>query len=200
MINILTHPFLEHYLTILRTKPSLSHFRFSLGKISHIVSVLATADLPVEEIHNLEDESRTYSKYTEKTFLLPIVPSGLPLEEAFRGILPNSQIGFVAYTSNADGTYDESICFLPENIKDSRTFILDFGISSGGTISSVISRLQFEEVSLISVVAIFATAEGIEKIHSEFPDVPITICSLESVDGSGRFFNISDYFVSYNKT
>jgi uracil phosphoribosyltransferase len=197
MINVLTHSLLEHYLTILRTKPTLPHFRFALGKVCQLVSVLVTSNLPLDEFQNPKDENTPYLKYTEQSFLLAIVPSGLPLEEAFRKVLPNSQTGFIAYENTAN-TPEEVLCYLPKDIKNRRTYILDFGILTGKTISSAISRLKFEEVSEISVVTIFATAEGIENIHSEFPDIPITICSLENIEDRKRDSVISDFFVSYN--
>lgn len=197
MINVLTHSLLEHYITVLRAKPTLSHFRFALGKVCQLVSVLATSNLPLEETPNPRDENTPLLKYTEGTFLLAIVPSGLPLEEAFRNVLPNCRTGFIAY-ENTPNTFEEVLCYLPEDIKNSRAYILDFGISTGKTISSAISRLKFEEVSQISVVTIFATPEGIENIRAEFPDIPITICSLENIDNSERNPDVSDFFVNYN--
>lgn len=197
MINVLTHSLLEHYLTVLRTKPTLAHFRFALGKICRLVSVLATSNLPLEEFPNPEVEDNPFLKYTEETFLLPIVPFGLPLEEEFRKVLPNSRTGFIAY-ENTENICEETLCYLPKDIKNSRTYILDFSISTGKTISSAISRLQFEEVAKISVVAIFATTEGIEKIRTEFPDIPITICSLENIADRRRKSDISDFFVNFN--
>lgn len=197
MINVLTHSLLEHYLTILRTKPTLPHFRFALGKVCQLVSVLATSNLPLDEFPNPKDENNPFLKYTEESFLLTIVPSGLPLEEAFRKVLPNSRTGFIAY-ENIGNISKEILCYLPKDIKNSRAYVLDFGISTGKTISSAISRLKFEEVSQISVVTIFATPEGIENIHTEFPDIPITICSLENIDDGKRNSDITDFFVSYN--
>ncbi len=159
--------------------------------------MLATSNLPLDEFPNPKDENTPFLKYTEESFLLTIVPSGLPLEEAFRNVLPNCRTGFIAYENTAN-TSEEILCYLPNDIKNSRAYILDFGIATGKTISSAISRLKFEEISKISVVTIFATPEGIENIHAEFPDIPITICSLENIDDGKRNSDISDFFVSYN--
>lgn len=199
MIFILEHSLLEHYLTIVRKQPSSSHFRYCWKKISEIVSVLVTKDLQLQETFDENGNFLGY-KFTDTMAVVSIFPSGIQLAKAFVGSIPNAKIGYLSYSFGAkkEEIPEETLCLLPEDLTNSKVLICDAIIKTGNTIKNAISRLQIENVSEISIVSVFATTEGIENIRTEFPTIPIFICSLESKDEMEDISFLELYLRYYN--
>ncbi|MGC8957194.1 MAG: uracil phosphoribosyltransferase [Candidatus Kapaibacteriota bacterium] len=180
MIFILEHSILEHFLTVVKNFPSHSGFRFAWEKISKIVAMLVAKDFELQESF---DEAGNFLGYSlvDKYSVVSVFPYGIRLTQSFLNLLPNSSVGYLGY-SKKNGIFEESLCLLPEEIANSKVLICDAIIKTGETINHAISRLQLENVLDIKVVSIFSTTNGIENIRAEFPDIPIYVCSINSLE------------------
>ncbi len=195
MIYLFEHSLLEHHLTILKSQPDFSQFRHSWLQISEIVSTLATKDLDLAEI--VDDTGKFVGYNLNDTFtIIPIFPCGIQLAKSFVNLIPKVYVGYLAYSNEKDNRI-ENFCHLPENVSNTKAIICDAIIKTGKTIKNAISRLQIENVTEIKVISIFATTEGIENIRSEFPMVPIYVCSLENSEEIERLSILSTY-LSFN--
>ncbi len=196
MIYILEHSLLEHFLTLIKTNPTASHFRSAISKVSQIVATLTTKELELEEYYDADENFIGY-KFSSTILLFAVFPTGLTLLQAFTNILPNYLTGFVSYEQvrNLEDGIVEKFCILPEKDKDAKkVFVLDFAINTGNTIKNAVSRILLENFTDISVISIFSTTDGIENIRTEFPNLPIYVCSLENKEDFIRLKTLQEYF------
>ncbi len=195
MIYILEHSLLEHFLTLIKTNHTPSHFRLAVAKVSQIAATLATKELELEEYYDTDGNFVGY-KFSSTILFFTVFPTGLPLLQAFSNILPNYLTGFVSYGQDRsqEGGVVEKFCLLPEKKEASKVFVLDFAINSGNTIKNAVSRILLENFTDITVVSIFSTTDGIENIRTEFPNLPIYVCSLENKEDFIRLKSLHEYF------
>lgn len=178
MLNVLTHPLLNYYLTELEKCKTPKKFRYTLEKIASIIVPLATSNFPVVE--NLMPNGLKKFTYEGETLVVAIAPTGIFLYTSLLDIIPDAKIGYLSYRHKSHRTseLEETMCFLPDSIFGSKTIIVDYAIFTGKTMRMALSRLNLEGIDDLSIISVFATPDGIENIRSEFPNVPITIAQL----------------------
>ncbi len=198
MINIFSHSLLEHYIAVLKRANTASHFRWALERISNIVAVLSTSNLPfADEVDKSTELGQDFSNRSKDLIVFAVSPSGLVLSNEFSKILPKAKLGYVSYDKDPNGSLIETLCVLPKNLKDNFAFVVDFDLSDGQAICNSIARLEIEEVNDIAVVTIFASAEGIEKIRSEYPNVSLNTCYLIDEDEDNHL--VINFYEMFNR-
>ncbi|MCX7907931.1 MAG: hypothetical protein N2560_00210 [Ignavibacteria bacterium] len=199
MIYILEHSFLEHYLTIIRKQPTYSHFKYSWSKISNIVATLVTKDFNLVDTFDESGEFAGY-KFQDNYTIISIFPNGIQLAKAFTENIPNSKSGYLGYSFGIEtnDNIEETLCLLPEDISTTKVILCDAIVKTGNTVKNALSRLQIENVPEISVVSVFSTTDGVENIRAEFPQVPIYVCALETMEEIEKISFVDIYLRYYN--
>lgn len=182
MINVISHPIISHNLTIMRnTNTSTDAFRAASKNIARFLAIEATKDLKLKTL-NIETplEETPCEHIDEKIVLLPVLRAGLALLEGFREIIPDTSTAFIGMARNeitfeAEETYN-SIKILR---KDTKIFILEVMIATGGSVCNSIDKLLLDGYSNISVISVLAAPEGLENIISKYPEISIVTCSIE---------------------
>jgi len=184
-IHVSNHPILSHKISILRsssTKPSA--FRSGLREITFHLGYEATSNLntkpvaltaPVGQNHH-DCNGKTLS---DKIALVPILRSGLGMVDSMLELLPNAGVHHI-------GMYRRGLMpvqyynRLPKKCDSDVAYVLDPVIATANTVLSVVGILKKWGVQKICIISVIASKDGIEKIASNFPDVQITLGTIDT--------------------
>lgn len=183
MAEILAHPLAQHKLGLLRKK-SLSHtsVRQLVSELATLLCYEATRDLPLQktQVDTWAGQVEVNKLLDSRITLVPILRAGLGLLPGFLNLIPEATISIV-------GTYrDEETLepvpylqrFVP-NIAEQHAIILDPMLATGGTVLATIDALKASGCKKISAVFLVGSPEGVQKVESEHPDVPVFLASID---------------------
>ncbi|MCX6154739.1 MAG: uracil phosphoribosyltransferase [Candidatus Kapabacteria bacterium] len=182
MINLLEHPLVSHNLVSLRnSETDCNNFRVAAKKLGYFLAIDLLSNLKTKPVtFNTPNESCEGDQIGEKVILMPILRAGLLLLEPFLEIYPDSVVGYYGVKRNEETLEPNEYYYsMPEFDELDRIIILDPMIATGGSACAAIARLQLDGATNISIAALIAAPEGVEKILTEFPSVSIYCTALD---------------------
>lgn len=118
---------------------------------------------------------------SDYVILAPVLRAGLILAEAAQELFPNARTYHIGL--RRDETTLQAISYyakLPEALPpESRVYILDPMLATGGSAVAAISLFAALGVTTIHLVSFVAAPEGIKKVHDKFPHVMITVAAID---------------------
>lgn len=177
------HPLVKHKLTLMRdknTKPK--KFRQLIREISMLLCYEATADLNTSPI-TVESPMGTAQgvELVDKVGLVPILRSGLGMVEGIWEMMPGAEVWHIGLyrderTLKPVSYYNK----LPTMPTVQVCFVLDPMLATGGSAVATVDLLKKWGARRIKYVGILAAPEGITRLESAHPDVPIHIAHIDS--------------------
>ena len=179
----LTHPLIEHKLSILRNKKTgTKEFRELIGEISMFLCYEALKDASLEDtlietpITTMNGKKLNEDKYA----FVPILRAGTGMLNGVIKVIPNAKIGHI-------GMYRDEKTFIPVNyffkvpkkIESREVIILDPMLATGGSAIDAIELLKNKGVKKFKVLCIIAAQEGLEKVEKLHPDVQIYCAHID---------------------
>lgn len=171
-----THPLVAHKITRIRDKNTDARtFRELVREISVLLTYEATLDLGTKS----RDVSTPLAnvlgqEVKEEIGLIPILRSGLGMVEGVWELMPAAKVWHIGlYRDEETLKPVEYYNKLPVEPTVSICLILDPMLATGGSAVATIDLLKRWGVQKIKFVGIIGAPEGIEKLHSAHPDVPI---------------------------
>jgi uracil phosphoribosyltransferase len=177
-----SHPLVAHKLTKLRdstTKPK--KFRELVREISALLAYEATADLLIEPQEVTTPLAKTTgAELKEKIGLVPILRAGLGMVEGVWGLMPSSEVWHIGlYRDERTLKPVEYYNKLPVEPTVSVCLILDPMLATGGSAVATVDVLKRWGVRKIKFVGIIGAPEGIERMQSKHPEVPIYLAAID---------------------
>lgn len=181
-IHHITHPLIEHKLSLLRdkhTKPF--HFRMLIDEISAFLLFEATKDLNLKEVQIQTPVSNaSVKKLDEKIMICPILRAALGMLESVFKLIPDASVGFLGFARNEE-TLKADFYFqkLPKDASMRTAIVIDPMFATGGTAIDACNFLKSQGIKKIKFISILATPQGLEnfaKIHS---DIGVYIASID---------------------
>jgi len=184
-IYINTHPIVQDRLTKLRNKATRPKtFRACLNDIALFLAVDATSNLPT-----YRKAIETPLEMTEGTLLTDVNPlivsilrAGLALSESLQSILPNADTGHIGLARDHDTHQPvEYLNRLPSSL-DRPIFVVDPMLATAGSMIATLDILtkQGAKVDDITLITLVCAPEGIEKLRTSYPDIPIYTAAVDS--------------------
>jgi uracil phosphoribosyltransferase len=95
-------------------------------------------------------------------------------------LIPNAKVGHVGLYRDPETLEPvEYYCKLPGDIGERDIFILDPMLATGGSAAAAIELVKRKGGKKITLVCLIAAPEGVEKVHSQHPDVDIYTAALD---------------------
>ncbi len=179
---IIDHPLLNHKLSLLRDKKTLTkEFRELVSEISTLLCYEATRDLTLKEVEIETPLSICKTKFiNNKIAFIPILRAGLGMVDGCLNLLPSAKIGHLGfYRDHKTLNPVEYYAKLPIDISQRDGIILDPIIATGGSILKAISILKENNIKNIKILSILCSSEGIENIMNNYDDVKIYTAGLD---------------------
>lgn len=183
-LHIITHPLIQHKLTLMRMKETKTgQFRRLLKEIVMLMGYEVTKDFPTQKI----DIETPLAKTTGVTFagadiaVVPILRAGLGMSDGLLELIPTANEGHIGlYRDPATKRPVEYLVKLPEI--DSQIFIvvdpmLATGHSAVYALDILIKRgVKRQNLRFISLVA---APEGVAVFNEKYSDVPLYTAALD---------------------
>ncbi len=177
-----THPLVKHKLTRMRdkaTKPK--KFRELVRELGALLTYEATADLATRPVRIQTPMAETSGEdLKEKIGLVPILRAGLGMVEGVWELMPSAEVWHIGLyrderTLKPVAYYNR----LPVAPTVAVCLILDPMLATGGSAVATVDILKKWGVAKVKFVGLIAAPEGIERLHSAHPDVPIHIAAID---------------------
>ncbi|MEM8669659.1 MAG: uracil phosphoribosyltransferase [Planctomycetota bacterium] len=189
-VTRIEHPLVEHHLCSVRneqTRPS--EFRDAIQRLSVLVGVYATSDLPVQptQVRTPIADADCW-ELKVRIGLVPILRAGLGMVDPLQDLLPDAAVWHLGLYRNEEtaepvGYYDK----LPQSGAPNVALVLDPMLATGGSVDLVVRRLMTWGVDEIRVLSIIASQQGLDRVHRDFPDVKIYVAAIDPVLNAQSF-------------
>ena len=182
-VHILDHPLIRHKVAIIRDKNTTTkQFREVIGEIATLMAFEAFKDVPTQTVTvetPLETVEQTVVK-ENSIAIVPILRAGLGMVDGILTLFPAAKVGHIGMYRNEETLEpQEYYCKLPQGIEDKVVMLVDPMLATGGSANDAIALLKKRGCKHIKFLAIIGAPEGVEKVHSEHPDVEVYVSTLD---------------------
>jgi uracil phosphoribosyltransferase len=182
-VMVVSHPLIEHSLTILRDKHTKTEeFRRHADVVSKILIIEATRTMFLKD----KDIETPLSPFTGKELaddvvVVPVLRAGLAMLFALQEMLPAASVGFIGLerdekTAIAREYYKKIPVILSTNI----VIVVDPMLATGGSMDDTIKAVKEKGAKRIIGVSIVSAPVGIERVTKNHPEVPIITAALDN--------------------
>lgn len=182
-LHIIDHPLIQHKLTIMRKiETGSKDFRQLLSEIALLMGYEITRDIPLHDIKIKTPICDMTAKEVEgkKLAIVPILRAGLGMVDGLLNLLPVAKVGHIGlYRDPQTHKPVPYYCKLPEDIGERLVILCDPMLATGGSSCDAIDLLKRRGATNIKLMCLVAAPEGVEKVTSAHPDIPIYCASLD---------------------
>jgi uracil phosphoribosyltransferase len=189
-VTIVSHPLIQHKLTLLREKDaSTKAFRELLQEIGMLLCYEVTRDLPLSEV-DIETplaQMKTPQIAGKKLVFAPVLRAGMTFAEGMLDLVPNARVAHI-------GLYREPETFAaveyyfkaPTDLHERQVIVISPVLATANTAVAAVDRLKERGANDIRLVCLIAAPEGVERMRGIHPDVPIWLAAIdEGLDKNG---------------
>lgn len=180
-VTVVDHPLAEHLLTSLRdrtTPPAV--FRTLAKRLALALTLEAIRDLPTSEVSVDTPLERTKGRVLGDLVAVPILRAGLGMLEAFTELFPEVAVGYIGLERDEASLQPQSYYRKLPPVDARHVVVLDPMLATGGSGSAACAAIkEAGEPASIRFVCVVSAPEGISKLQSDHPDVPIFTGALD---------------------
>jgi uracil phosphoribosyltransferase len=182
-VVVITHPLVQHKLTIMRRKDtSMVKFRTLMHEISMLLAYEITRDLEIE-YEEIETPLATMSSPIlkgKKMVFVSILRAGNGLVDGMLQLVPTARIGHIGLYRDPNTLEPiEYYIKLPEHTHDREVIVVDPMLATGNSAIAAVHEIKAMEPKSIKFLCLLAAPEGIAAFHEEHPDVPIYTAAID---------------------
>ena len=190
MLTVITHPLVQHKLTLLRqADTSAAVFRALLREISMLLAYEVTRDMPLTsvQIHTPLAVMQAPVLAGKTVVLVSIMRAGNGILDGMLELIPSARIGHIGlYRDPQTHVAVEYYFKVPEDIAEREVFVVDPMLATGNSAVAALHRLKDAGARTLKFVCLLAAPEGIAQVQEQHPDVPIYTAAIdECLDAHG---------------
>ncbi|MCB2033546.1 MAG: uracil phosphoribosyltransferase, partial [Ottowia sp.] len=176
-VHHVTHPLVQHKLTLMRNKDASSTtFRTLLGELAMLMAYEVTRDMPVHMVEIETPLERMQSPMIDgkKLVFASILRAGNGMLDGLLRVVPNARVGHVGlYRDPATLEAVEYYFKMPTDMDERDVIAVDPMLATGHSAVAAIDRLKSQNPRSIKFLCLLAAPAGIQTLHAAHPDVPI---------------------------
>jgi uracil phosphoribosyltransferase len=182
-VTEIAHPLVQHKLSYLRDKrTSTGDFRRLVSELTTLVTYEATKDFPTETVR-----VETPLEWTEvqrisgkKVAVCPVLRAGIGMLDGVLSLVSGARVGFIGlYRDEETLAPVEYYLKLPADLGVRDAIVLDPMLATGNSCAAAVAAVKAAGARSVRLIALVAAPEGIERLQSEHPDVPIFCASID---------------------
>jgi len=176
-VYVSKHPLIQHKITAMRdVNTSHREFRDLVREVSMLLAYEVTTDLHVEPKTVTTPMGKADGQKVREIGLVPILRAGLGMTDGMLRVLPQVQVWHIGlYRDEETLRPVEYYNKLPNDPTVELCVVLDPMLATGGSASATIDILKNWGVKKIKFMGLIAAPEGIERLATDHPDVPIHV-------------------------
>lgn len=181
-ITIVENPLIKRDITYLRdTNTKEYQFRLAVRRIAYSLAIEISKSFKINEIQVESPlEVTTGYKLAQQIVLVPVLRAGLSLVNSFVEMIPNAKVGHIGIKRDEETLQPIDYYYkTPSHLEISKVIVLDPMLATGGSASAAVAFLKERGANDIVFAGLIAAPEGVERLTSDHPDVPIFIAALD---------------------
>jgi uracil phosphoribosyltransferase len=181
-VTVISHPLVQHNLTRLRDKRTgPQEFRRVLSEVAALMLYEATRSFAVEGVTVITPLAQAKgSRLKREVLLVPVLRAGLGMLDSILQLIPHARVGFIGLkreeTTLRAMSYHKS---LPANMNRLEVVLIDPMLATGGSAVAAMDLLSELGATHVRLVNLVAAPEGIERVHSRYPHLPIFTAAID---------------------
>ena len=176
-LTVLSHPLVQHKLTILRDKhTSTRSFRELLRELAILLCYEVTRDLPLEPVDIETPVAPMQGKQLagKKLVFAPILRAGMGLLDGVLELVPAARVAHIGLYRDPNTLQAVQYYFkAPVDVAERMVILLDPMLATGHTAVAAIDLLKGRGVKNIRFVCLVTAPEGVAELNTHHPEVPI---------------------------
>ncbi len=152
-----------------------------MAEIATLLLYEATADLPLAP-HEVRTPLAPYDghRLAERVGLVPVLRAGIGMVEAALALMPEAQVWHIGlFRDERTLRPIEYYNKLPEAATVQVCLVLDPMLATGGSATATVDILKRWGAKRVKYVGIIAAPEGVGRLATAHPDVPIHVGALD---------------------
>ena len=182
-LTIVTHPLVQHKLTLMREKDtSTAVFRQLLREISHLLAYEVTRDMAMttKPIETPLTEMDAPTIAGRKLALISILRAGNGLLDGMLDLIPSARVGFVGLYRDEETLEPVQYYFkVPAELDKRLVIAVDPMLATGNSSVAAVDLLKEAGATDIRFLCLLAAPEGVARMAEAHPDVPIVTAALD---------------------
>jgi uracil phosphoribosyltransferase len=183
-LYVLTHPLIQHKLTLLRQKDrSTSSFRRLVHEIAMLMAYEVTRDMPTQLVQIETPLAMMQAPVIDgkKTVFVVVMRAGAGLLDGMLEVIPGARVGHVGLYRDPKSLVAVEYYFkMPHEMHERDAIVLDPMLATGNSAVAAVERLKETGPRSIRFACLLAAPEGIRNFHDHHPDVPIYTAAVDS--------------------
>jgi len=182
-LHHLTHPLIQHKLTLMRQKErSTNSFRRLLNEIGALMAYEVTRDMPTQLIEIETPLERMQSPVIEgrKTVFVVIMRAGAGFLDGMLNVVPGARVGHIGLYRDPKTLIAVEYYFkMPHDMHERDAIVLDPMLATGNSAVAAVERLKETGPRSIRFVCLLAAPEGLAHFRGHHPDVPVYTAAID---------------------
>lgn len=182
-VHHVTHPLVQHKLTLMRMKDSSSNsFRTLLNELAALMAYEVTRDMPVIDVEIETPMETMHSPMIDgkKLTFASILRAGNGMIDGLLSVVPNARVGHVGlYRDPATLQAVEYYFKMPADMEERDVIVVDPMLATGNSAAAAITKIKSTKPRSIKFLCLLAAPEGIRTLHEAHPDVPIYTAAID---------------------
>jgi uracil phosphoribosyltransferase len=183
IVHRLTHPLIQHKLTLMRQKErSTNSFRRLLGEIGMLMAYEVTREMPTSLVEIETPLARMHSPVIDgkKTVFVSIMRAGAGFLDGMLQVIPGARIGHIGLYRDPKTLVAVEYYFkMPAEMHERDAIVLDPMLATGNSAVAAVDRLKEASPRSIRFVCLLASPEGLRHFHDVHPDVPVYVAAVD---------------------
>jgi uracil phosphoribosyltransferase len=182
-LTVLTHPLIQHKLSLLRKKhTSTSQFRQLLQEIAMLMTYEVTRDLPTSMV-NIEtplESMQTPCIDGKKLVFASILRAGNGFLDGMLQVVPSARVGHIGLFRNHETLEAIEYYFkMPDEMHERDVIVVDPMLATGNSAIAAIDRLKQLKPKSIKFMCLLTCKEGVHALQAAHRDVPIYCAAVD---------------------
>jgi uracil phosphoribosyltransferase len=181
-VTVIEHPLVQHNLTRLRDeRTGPQEFRRVLGEVAALMLYEATRSFEVRPVPVKTPLERARGfQLRREVVLVPVLRAGLGMLDSILQLVPHARVGFIGLKREEKTLramfYHKS---LPADLSRFEVILIDPMLATGGSAVAAMDLLTESDARRVRLVNLVAAPEGIRRVHSRYPDLPIFTAAVD---------------------
>jgi uracil phosphoribosyltransferase len=182
-VHHLTHPLIQHKLTLMREKDRSTYsFRTLMNEIAMLIAYEVTRDMPTQLVDIETPLEKMQSPVIEgrKTVFVSILRAGNGFLDGMLSVVPGARVGHVGlYRDPRTLGAIEYYFKVPQDMHERDAIVLDPMLATGNSAVAAVDRLKETQPRSIRFVCLLAAPEGLKHFGESHPDVPVYTAAID---------------------
>jgi uracil phosphoribosyltransferase len=182
-VTIVTHPLVQHKLTLIRAKNvSTKSFRELLKEIGMLLCYEVTRDLPLQNVEIETPLARMTSPRIagKKLVFAPILRAGMTFAEGMLDLVPAARVAHIGLYRDPDTLVAVEYFFkAPIDVAERLVIVIAPVNATANTAVAAVDRLKERGARDIRYVCLITVPTALERLRGIHPDVPVWTAAID---------------------